>query len=151
MADDEGVLRNLPKSRPGKRSAKRDSGRKAAAGRPAKAAEKAAARAEAANTPAAKPPRTPRAARTSAKPGRAAAGAASPKGSRTRRTTAPKRRIDNDVEVRPVYGAKPQRGLENAPSDPVSAAVRTAAGIAVTGVRVAGAVTQELLRRLPRP
>jgi hypothetical protein len=33
----------------------------------------------------------------------------------------------------------------------VSVAVRTAAGIAVAGVRVAGAVTQELLRRFPRP
>jgi hypothetical protein len=116
MADDEGVLGNLPKSRPGKRSAKRDSGRKSAAGRPAKAAEKAAVRAEAADTPAAKPPRTPRAARGG-------------------RTTAPKSRTD------PAH----------APSDPVSAAVRTAAGIAVTSVRVAGAVTQELLRRLPRP
>jgi hypothetical protein len=30
-------------------------------------------------------------------------------------------------------------------------AVRTAAGIAVTGARVAGAVAQEILRRLPRP
>jgi hypothetical protein len=29
--------------------------------------------------------------------------------------------------------------------------VRTAAGLAVTGVRVAGVVTQELLKRLPRP
>jgi hypothetical protein len=37
------------------------------------------------------------------------------------------------------------------PGDPLSAAVRSAAGLAVTGVKVAGAVTQELLRRLPRP
>jgi hypothetical protein len=29
--------------------------------------------------------------------------------------------------------------------------VRTAATVSATGVRVAGAVTQEILRRLPRP
>jgi hypothetical protein len=132
MADDEGVLGNLPKSRPGKRSAKRDSGRKTASGRPAKAAEKAAVRAEAADTPAAKPPRTP-------------------KGSRPRPTAAPKGRISDQVEVGDEMHAKPQREPGRAPSDPVGAAVRTAAGLAVTGVRVAGAVTQELLRRLPRP
>jgi hypothetical protein len=37
------------------------------------------------------------------------------------------------------------------PGDAVGAVVRTAAGLAVTGAKVAGAVTQELLRRLPRP
>jgi len=35
--------------------------------------------------------------------------------------------------------------------DLVGAAVRGAAGLAATGVKVAGAVTQELFRRLPRP
>jgi len=35
--------------------------------------------------------------------------------------------------------------------DAVTVAVRTAAGLAVAGVRVANAVTQELLRRFPRP
>jgi hypothetical protein len=33
----------------------------------------------------------------------------------------------------------------------VTSVVRTAATVAATGVRVAGAVTQEILRRLPRP
>jgi hypothetical protein len=37
------------------------------------------------------------------------------------------------------------------PGDPLSAAVRTAAGLAIGGAKVAGAVGQELLRRLPRP
>ena len=35
--------------------------------------------------------------------------------------------------------------------DAVASVVRTAATVAATGVRVAGAVTQEILRRLPRP
>jgi hypothetical protein len=130
MTDEGGVLGNLPNSRPGKRSAKRD--------RPANAARKAAAKAEAAGTPAAKPARAPKAARTSAKPGRAAAGKASPRG----RTTAVKRPGPGD-HVDPRSGG--------ASGDAVGAVVRTAAGIAVTGARVAGAVTQELLRRLPRP
>jgi len=118
MADDEGVLGNLPKSRPGKRSSKR-------AGRPAKAAAKAAVKAEAAGTPAAKPPRTAR-------------------------TTAAKGGSGDRVEVGHEIHAEAQREPMQS-GDPVSAAVRTAAGVAVTGVRVAGAVTQELLRRLPRP
>jgi hypothetical protein len=127
MADDEGVLGNLPKSRPGKRSAKR-AGRpaKAAAGRPAKAAAKAAVKAEAAGTPAAKPPRTAR-------------------------TTAAKRGSGDRVEVGHEIHAEAQREPTQPSGDPLSAVVRTAAGLTVTGVRVAGAVTQELLRRLPRP
>jgi len=144
MTDDGGVLGNLPNSRPGKRSTKRDSG----AGRPAKAAEAAAAKAEADGKPAAKAARTPRAARTSAKPGRAAAGAgAKPKG--------------KAAGAKPPAAARAHAGRERRPPaepitpgaapDPVTAAVRTAAGIAVTGVRVAGALTNELLRRLPRP
>jgi hypothetical protein len=52
-------------------------------------------------------------------------------------------------------GPKARPPVDRAPQepgdDPVGAVVRTAAGIAVTGARVAGAVTQELLRRLPRP
>jgi hypothetical protein len=38
-----------------------------------------------------------------------------------------------------------------ASEDPVGAAVRTAAGLAAASVKVTGAVTRELLRRLPRP
>ena len=105
MADEEGVLGNLPSSRPGRRSAKRDT----ASTRPAKAADKAAAKAEATDKPAA---------RTKA---------ATPRPPSTE-PTAPE------------------------PSgDLVGATIRTAAGVAATGVKVAGAVAQELLRRLPRP
>jgi hypothetical protein len=128
MADDEGVLGNLPKSRPGRRSAKRDT----AAGRPSKAAAKAAAKAEAAGGPAAKPPRTA-------------------KGPRAARTTAAKGGSGDRVEVRAAYRPEVQPQSPEPSGDPLNAVVRTAASAAATGVRVAGALTQELLRRLPRP
>jgi hypothetical protein len=141
MADDGGVLGNLPSSRPGRRSAKRSTG-----GTPAKSAGEAAERAEVAGKAAARPTRTPKAARTSPKPGRKAAGAASPGGqaggpARARQpagATAPDPRSSRPIEA-------------EASSEPLAVAVRTAAGLAFTGVRVAGALTQELLRRLPRP
>jgi hypothetical protein len=143
MTDEGGVLGNLPNSRPGKRSAKRE--------RPASAAEKAAVKAEASGKPAAKPARTSKAARRSAKPGRAAAGAASPRG----RTTAVKGGgAEDGVDLMHDIDAKGRHERPREPErsgDPLSAAVRGAAGIAVTGVKFAGAVTQELLRRLPRP
>jgi hypothetical protein len=114
MTDEDGVLGNLPNSRPGRRSAKRDGPAKAARSGPAKA-----------------------------KP-------------RARRTTAVKGVDPGDaVRVDPVMRGKgrhdPVRTPETPGGDPLGAAVRTAAGLAVTGVKVAGAVTQELVRRLPRP
>lgn len=140
MTDEGGVLGNLPNSRPGRRSAKRD--------RPAKAAAKAATKAEASGAAAAKPPRTSKAARTSAKPGAAAAGKASPRG----RTTAVKGQGSGDRgDLMHDMDAKGRRDPAGAPGDAVGAVVRGAAGLAVTGVKVAGAVTHELLRRLPRP
>ena len=91
--------------------------------RPAKTAARAATKAEASGKAAAKPARTSKAARTSPKP-----------------------RPPVEKPRPPVEPVAP------APSDdPGGAAVRTAAGVAVTGVKVAGAVTKELLRRLPRP
>ena len=131
MTDDEGVLGNLPHSRPGKRSEKRDSG-----GRPSQAASKAAARAEAGGKPAAKAARAskPRARAkpaATAKPGRTAAGAGASQPDADRRQAAD--------------SPRPQSG------DAVTSVVRTAATVAATGVRVAGALTQEILRRLPRP
>jgi hypothetical protein len=128
MTDEGGVLGNLPNSRPGKRSAKRD--------RPAKAAEKAAVKAEASGTAAAKPAR----------------GTKAKRGGPPRRTTAVKGGGSGDgVRVdRDMHGQRGQ-GSSDTSGDPLSAAVRTAAGLAVTGVKVGGAVTKELLRRLPRP
>jgi hypothetical protein len=137
MTDEGGVLGNLPNSRPGRRSAKRET--------PAKAAGKAAVKAEASGTAAAKPAG---AKRTSAKPGRAAAGKASPRG----RTTAVKEqgsgdgvRVVHDMDAQVGHGSAGRQG------DALSAAVRGAAGLAVSGVKVGGAVTKEILRRLPRP
>jgi hypothetical protein len=54
QADEGGVLGNLPRSRPGRRSEKRD------AGRPSAAAQAAARKAETTSSAAAEPPRTPR-------------------------------------------------------------------------------------------
>jgi hypothetical protein len=149
MTDDGGVLGNLPNSRPGKRSAKRGGG----AGRPAKTSAKAASRAEAEGKAAAKPARAKK--RTSAKPGAGAAGAASPpKAAQRKRTTAVKKPgsgdgvvVDRDMRGQVRHDPVPPSPAE----DPVGAVVRTGLGIAETGVKVAGAVTRELFRRLPRP
>ena len=130
MTDEGGVLENLPNSRPGKRSAKRD--------RPAKAAEKAAVRAEASGAAAA-----------------AARGTKAKRGGTPRRTTAVKGggsedRVDVDRDMRRQGRHDPGSPQETS-GDPLGAAIRTAAGLAVTGVKVGGAVTKALFRRLPRP
>jgi hypothetical protein len=112
MADDGGVLGNLPRSRPGHRSEKRT-------------AAKAAPRTErsAAERPAAK-----------ASAGRAKPGAAKrPQGTAT-------------SQRRPTEDAPAARS-----GDAVGDTIRTVAGVASTGARVAGGVAREVLRRLPRP
>jgi hypothetical protein len=114
MTGEDGVLGNLPNSRPGRRSAKRDG-----------------------------PAGAPRAGSAKAKP-------------RVQRTTAVKGGGTEDgVRLKHDIGAKgghdPVKTPETPGGDPLSAAVRTAAGLAIGGVKVAGAVTQELVRRLPRP
>ena len=127
MTGEDGVLGNLPSSRPGRRSAKRDG--------PAAAGAKAAR--------GSKPAGSAKAARAS-----------KPQRQRERTTAVKGGRIDDGVRVDPVMRGKgghdPAKAPET-PGDPLSAAVRTAAGLAATGVKVAGAVTQALVRRLPRP
>ena len=144
MTDDGGVLGNLPNSRPGKRSEKRE--------RPASSAARAAEKAEIEGTAAAKPAKKSRA---SAKPGARAAGKASPKaGAGRKRTAAVKTPGSGDrVGVDPAMrGERIHDPVPPPPTeDPVGAVVRTAAGVAVTGVRVAGALSRELFKRLPRP
>jgi hypothetical protein len=137
MADDEGVLGNLPRSRPGKRSAKRDSG-----GRPSKTASKAAVKAEAAGKAAAKPARASKPAR--AKTAGAKASGAKSAAAKPRRAATPKPRPD-PVRQHATDPAPQQTG------DAVANAVHAAATVAATGVRVAGAVTREIRRRLPLP
>jgi hypothetical protein len=114
MADDGGVLGNLPRSRPGHRSEKRTgktAAQAGAAGRPEKPAAKASTPAGGAKTGAPKSPQ-----RAATRPPRAGDG----------------------------------RSASRA-GDPVGNAIRTAAGVAATGARVAGGVAHEVLRRLPRP
>ena len=54
-------------------------------------------------------------------------------------------RVVHDMDAQVGHGSARKQG------DPLRAAVRGAAGLAVTGVKVGGAVTKEILRRLPRP
>jgi hypothetical protein len=94
------------------------------AGRPAEAAGAAAEKAEAVDSAAAKTPRPKRAARPR-----------TPAAARPKRPQAP---------PAPPPPEPRSRG-------PVEEAVHLAGRIAGTGVRVAGGVTKEVLRRLPRP
>jgi hypothetical protein len=122
VSDDKGVLGNLPRSRPGRRSDKRAAG----AGRPAEAAERAAERAEGRSARAARPPRS-----TAKRP---AAGAP------------PKQR----PAAAPRTGRRPAQPPPAGESgDPLGAAARTAAKAVGTGVRLGAGIAQEVLRRLP--
>jgi hypothetical protein len=104
MADDEGVLGNLPHSRPGRRSDKRDAGR-----------------------PPSRPKRpAPAATRQAQEPPEAPAHARGP--------------IDDIAPVRAEPGPSRTDDL-----------VGATAKLAGTGLRVAGGVAREVLRRLPRP
>src|SRR5215212_8191664 len=94
MEEDSGVLGNLPRSRPGRRSQKRDAAGQIAEQRGSKAAQP-------------------------------------PSHARGRPAPAP---------PEPSGGA-----------DPVGEAVRTAAKVAGSGLKLADGVTREVLRRLPRP
>jgi hypothetical protein len=120
MEEDGGVLGNLPRSRPGTRSERRTKG---GGKRPAKSAERAAQSAERGGRPAA------RAARTET-PRRAAGAAASRAGS--------------------PRGASDDPAPRGGSDDPVGDAVRAAARLAETGLRVTAGLAQEVLRRLPR-
>ena len=139
MSDDKGVLGNLPRSRPGRRSDKRagdtPDAAPAAAGRPADAAEKAATRSEASETPVPKPP--------ASKPRRAAAAKPRPaKRPRPAPAAAPKDKPVPD----PAAPAPEASG-----GDPVTDAARAAAKAVGTGVKIGTGLAQEILRRLPRP
>ncbi len=126
MAEEDGVLGNLPRSRPGRRSEKRG------AGRPAGAAEAAAEKAEQEDAP------TAETASGSGRTGRARAKAA------PRRSGAQPRQERRQPE-------DPPREAPSSGGDPITGAMRAAGKVAGTGVQVAGAVAKEVLRRLPRP
>jgi hypothetical protein len=124
MDEESGVLGNLPRSRPGTRSEKRDAAGKRAA-RAAGSSSAAAGRAAAGKPRSA----TARAARSAEQRG---AKAARPSGQTSRRPAPP---------------PQPEAGS----SDPVGAAVRTAASLAGGGFKLANGLTREVLKRLPKP
>ena len=87
------------------------------------------------------------AARSAARPKKASA-------ARGKRTAAVKKPGSGDrVVVEHDMGAQVRHDPVPPPAteDPVGAVVRTATGVAVTGVRVAGALSRELFKLLPRP
>lgn len=116
MSDDPSVLGNLPRSRPGRRSAKRDGAKAAAAPKPKP-------RASAAKAGGAKP-----------KPKRAAS--ASPRG---QGRSAPAR-------ARSVAKEPPPTRQPAGPSDPVTGAIRLAGQVAGAGFKVAGEMLKRLPR-----
>jgi hypothetical protein len=121
MTDDQGVLGNLPRSRPGQRSEKRASRAEAGGGRAggtAKTSAAAASRAERSGSKAAAPP-------AGARP----------------RSSARRKPATGEAQPTPAGGG----------ADPVRGAMRGVAGLALTGAKVATGVTREVLRRLPRP
>jgi hypothetical protein len=178
MADDGGVLENLPRSRPGKRSEKRATADAEPAGeapepateRPVAAAAEAAERAETAppkpsdraqakaeaDAPSeAAPPKPSDRARATAE----AASETPPKPSdraRAKRASSERARAERR-RARPAPSGRRRASdpVREEPSsghpDPVGGLIRGAVKVAGTGVRVAGAVAGEVVRRLPRP
>lgn len=131
MNDDGGVLGRLPRSRPGTRSEKRaDTGQSPGQGgaksRPAAGTARAAQSAEQRKAKASRP------AKATAK-GPAGQGA----GGRSGAARSP----------RPSHSVPP----EPRPPDAIAGAVRTGVKVAEGGIKLAGGITRELLRRLPRP
>jgi hypothetical protein len=137
MADDDGVLGNLPRSRPGRRSGKREA-----------ASTPSGAKAQPAKAQPAKSRRTPATARTTSSTPRSRPAAA------TARAAASAEQAD-EPGARPAQprgaterdtGQPRERG-----TNPIGEALHVAAKVAGTGVRVAEGVARELVRRLPRP
>jgi hypothetical protein len=137
MNDDGSVLGRLPRSRPGTRSEKRaetDGGAEkagAASSRPAAATARAAKAAEQRGTRASRPA-------TGATGGRAAK---SPGGRPTKDAGAPR-------SAGPAHSAPPEREPRG---DPITRALRASVKVVEGGLKLAGGITRELLRRLPRP
>jgi hypothetical protein len=122
--ENDSVLGNLPRSRPGVRSEKRESSKRAdgagaAAGSPPAQAA----------TPSTKP-RTKAAARPKAAP---------PRATRARKPAA----------ERPPQ--PPPSRPSDTPTDPIGMALKAGETVAVTGLKVAGRMAGEVWRRLPRP
>jgi len=137
--DDPGVMGNLPRSRPGRRSSKRDGGNQAKStgsappAKPAKAAAsgkaRAAGKSAAGRTTAKKTtPRRSSASRSSAGPNTSA---------RTRARTTQK----------PAGASSTRETTTRGSTDPVTGAVMLAGKVVEGGLKVAGGI----IKRLPRP
>jgi hypothetical protein len=109
--ENDGILGNLPRSRPGVRSEKRASG---TAGSPPAPKAKPATK-----------PKVKAAAKAKPKPGRPAAA--------------------------PPPPPPPPPPTPEQPADPIGIALKAGETVARTGIKVAGRVAGEVMRRLPRP
>ena len=135
--DDPGVMGNLPRSRPGRRSSKRDSTRTAKDG----AAEPTAAKASASSKP--KAAKTTSAKSTSARrpAKRTSAGSGATGASRPRARAAA-----SSAQAKPA-AEQQRRPAPRGGTDPVTGAVMLAGKVVDTGLKVAGGI----LKRLPKP
>lgn len=122
--ENDGILGNLPRSRPGVRSDKRASSKRAG-GAGGSAGSPPGPKTRAATTP-----------RTT--------GAA-----RTRAATKPRRKPTPPPATPPP--ASSPRSAGNRGADPIGAALKAGETVALTGIKVAGRVAGGVLRRLPRP
>jgi hypothetical protein len=123
MADDPGVMGNLPRSRPGRRSEKRASGGSGSGG--------------------SAKPRKPAAAKASA----GSAGAKPRAQSKPRAQAAKPRAQAKPREQAPPTAVRDERVEERQGQDPITAALRAGMTVADTGVKVLSKIVQ----RLPRP
>jgi hypothetical protein len=125
MSDEnDGILGNLPRSRPGVRSEKR-AGSKGTGGAGGSAGSPPAPKASAATTP-----------RTQ--------GAAKPKPA-----AKPRRRPTPPPATPPPATSPPSAA--NRGADPIGAALKAGETVATVGIKVAGRLAGGVLRRLPRP
>jgi hypothetical protein len=122
--ENDGILGNLPRSRPGVRSDKR-AGARGAGGAGGTGGSPPAPPAKPSTTPKTKGAAQPRA-------------AAKPK----RKATPPPAAPSPAASPPPA----PDRG-----ADPIAAALKAGEAVALTGLKVAGKVAGGVLRRLPRP
>jgi phage protein D len=141
MTDDPGVMGNLPRSRPGRRSSKRGGASEAAAPKPA---SEVTAQSSAKPKP------------STAARGKSAAGRAKkPAGARTTAkrpaSSASRARTRADSQGRAAAQGAPddvrQEQATHGSTDPVTGAVLLAGKVVETGLKVAGGI----VKRLPRP
>lgn len=144
MTDERGILGNLPRERPGRRSELRSTPDEAPAPPRGSSGTSAKARSEAPRTAAA--PKTgdrtsassPRARRAPARGGAA-------------RTTAEQPRGGTGTRPAPAAGELPIQAPTSDGPDLLTGAARAAGGVAVLGLRAASRLAGETIRRLPKP